>query len=109
MASDYDLWRDPDGVERHRRLEATLEHYFLEPLADYPHLRLPGPDPYDYDAPFNRLYLALIERARAYCLNECRYSPTPMQLNQAFYRAVAHSNKVILDSHHGDSNRSSGE
>ncbi|WP_110685530.1 hypothetical protein [Salinicola aestuarinus] len=109
MAIDYDLWLDPDDVDRHRTLEVTLERYFIERLADYPHLRLPGPDPYDYDAPFNRLYTALIERARAYCLRDHHYSPTPMQLSQAFYRAVARSRKVILDSPHGDSNRSGGD
>ncbi|MGQ7243113.1 hypothetical protein ACUN9V_06575 [Salinicola sp. V024] len=106
MSIDFDLWIDPDDHERHRAIEQVLEHYFLERLADYPHLRLPGPDPYDYDAPFNRLHTVLVERARHYLLGEYLYSPTPMQLSQAFYRAVARSNKVILDSSHGDSHRS---
>ncbi|WP_110647907.1 hypothetical protein [Salinicola peritrichatus] len=106
MAIDFDLWIDPDDRERHRAAEAALEHWFMERLADFPHLRLPGPDPYDYDAPFNRLHAALVERARDHSLHEYAYSPTPMQLSQAFYRAVARSNKVILDFQHGDSHRS---
>nr|WP_286009695.1 hypothetical protein [Salinicola sp. S1-1-2] len=100
------MWIDPDDRKRHRLVERALEEYFMQRLADYPHLRLPGPDPYDYDAPFNRLYTTLVERAREYCLREYCYSPTPMQLSRAFYRAVARSNKVILDSHHGDSHPS---
>lgn len=106
MSIDFDLWIAPDDHHRHQALAAALEHYFMERLADYPHLRLPGPDPYDYDAPFNRLHAALVERARDYCRREYAYSPSPMQLSQAFYRAVARSNKVILDPSHGDSPRS---
>ncbi|WP_303854398.1 hypothetical protein [Salinicola salarius] len=106
MSIDFDLWIDPDDLDRHRAVEQALEHYFMERLADYPHLRLPGPDPYDYDAPFNRLHAVLVERARDYLLRDYFYSPTPMQLSQAFYRAVARSNKVILDSSHGDSHQS---
>lgn len=109
MSIDFDLWIDPDDHERHRAIEKALEHYFMERLADYPHLRLPGPDPYDYDAPFNRLHAALVERARHYLLRDYLYSPTPMQLSQAFYRAVARSNKVILDSPHGDSSQSGAD
>ncbi|GHB17221.1 hypothetical protein [Salinicola rhizosphaerae] len=109
MAIDFDLWIDPDDHDRHRSMASALERYFMERLADYPHLRLPGPDPYDYDAPFNRLQTALVERARDFCLREHAYSPTPMQLSQAFYRAVARSNKVILDSPHGDSSPSGAD
>ncbi|GAB2803513.1 hypothetical protein GCM10027040_34780 [Halomonas shantousis] len=98
----YDLWFDPDDAGRHRAVEADLERYFLERFADYPHFRLPGADPYDYDAPFNRLYTALLARARDYCQRQWHYVPTPLQLNQAFYRAIAHSTKFILDPPHGD-------
>ena len=60
MAIRYNLWIDPDNVAQHRAVEADLEHYFIERFADYPHIRLFGADPYDYDAPFNRLYDVLM-------------------------------------------------
>lgn len=97
MAIRYNLWLDPDNVIQHRAVEADLERYFMERFADYPHIRLFGADPYDYDAPFNRLYDVLMSRAAEYC--ECRwcYVPTPVQLNQAFFRAVGRSNKFLRD------------
>ena len=60
MAIRYNLWIDPDNTAQHRAVEADLERYFMERFADYPHIRLFGADPYDYDAPFNRLYDALM-------------------------------------------------
>ncbi|TDX27916.1 hypothetical protein DFO67_112132 [Modicisalibacter xianhensis] len=98
MAIRYDLWISPDDIKRHRAVEADLERYFIERFADYPHIRLFGDDPYDYDAPFNRLYDVLIARANDYCEREWGYVPTPIQLNQAFFRGVAHSNKFLRDS-----------
>ncbi|MCK0767143.1 hypothetical protein [Chromohalobacter canadensis] len=103
MAIRYDLWLMPDDKPRHRMVEQALERFFVARFADYPHLRLPGADPYDYDAPFNRLYDALLARARDYCEREWHYVPTPAQLNTAFFRAVAHSPKFILDPRDGDS------
>ncbi|MCM5705553.1 hypothetical protein [Larsenimonas salina] len=97
MPISFDLWLDPDDTPLHRRIERELEHYFLERFADYPHIRLPVSQTHDYDAPFNRLYSALIERARAYCLRKWQYSPSPIQLNQAFFRAVSRSPKFIIE------------
>ncbi|KXS37269.1 MULTISPECIES: hypothetical protein [Modicisalibacter] len=105
MAIRYDLWLFPDDVERHRRVEGELERYFLERFADYPHIRLFDADPYDYDAPFNRLYDALIARATDYCAREWAYTPTPAQLNQAFFRAVARSTKFLRNPSDADPNR----
>jgi len=105
MAIRYDLWIDPDDTERHRAVEADLERYFVERFADYPHIRLFGDDPCDYDAPFNRLYDALIARAGDYCARQWRYAPSPVQLNQAFFRAVARSNKFLRDPLDADPNR----
>nr|WP_298415001.1 hypothetical protein [uncultured Halomonas sp.] len=106
MAIRYDLWLDPDNVERHRTVEADLERYFIERFADFPHIRLFGDDPYDYDSPFNRLYDALILRATDYCERKWRYVPTPVQLNKAFFRGVARSNKFLRDPEYdGDPNR----
>lgn len=97
MAIRYDLWITPDDIERHRAVEADLERYFVERFADYPHIRLFGADPYDYDAPFNRLHDALIARASDYCERQWVYVPTPAQLTQAFFRAVMRSNKFLRD------------
>ena len=97
MAIRYDLWIVPNDIKRHRAIEADLERYFIERFADYPHIRLFGDDPNDYDAPFNRLYLALIARANDYCEREWGYVPSPLQLSQAFFRGVAHSNKFLRD------------
>ena len=47
MAIRYTLWLDPDDKVRHRAAEASLEAFFLERFADYPHIRLFGADPYD--------------------------------------------------------------
>ncbi|MAX31774.1 MAG: hypothetical protein CME72_01735 [Halomonadaceae bacterium] len=109
MAIRYTLWLDPDDVARHRAVEADLEHYFVERFADYPHIRLFGHDPYDYDAPFNRLYEALLARAKDYCERQWRYVPTPVQLNTAFFRAVGRSNKFLRDPQDGDPDRSDPE
>ncbi|GHC24908.1 hypothetical protein [Aidingimonas halophila] len=97
MAIRYTLWLDPDNHALHSIVEADLEHYFLERFADYPHIRLFGEDPYDYDAPFNRLYDVLIARAAEYCERQWQYVPTPIQLNKAFFLAVGHSTKFIRD------------
>ncbi|WP_355659477.1 hypothetical protein [Halomonas salifodinae] len=106
MAIRYNLWLDPDNGAVHRAVEADLERYFVERFADYPHIRLFGADPYDYDAPFNRLYDALMARALDYCERQWRYVPTPAQLNQAFFRAVGRSNKFLRDPQDGDPHRS---
>jgi hypothetical protein len=106
MAIRYDLWLDPDNVARHRAVEADLIRYFVERFADYPHIRLFGADPYDYDAPFNRLYHVLMARAADYCEREWRYAPTPEQLNRAFFLAVGQSNKFLRDPDDGDPHRS---
>lgn len=106
MAIRYNLWLDPDNGAAHRAVEADLERYFVERFADYPHIRLFGADPYDYDAPFNRLYDALMARALDYCERQWRYVPTPAQLNQAFFRAVGRSNKFLRDPQDGDPHRS---
>ncbi len=106
MAIRYDLWLDPDNVARHRAVEADMIRYFVERFADYPHIRLFGADPYDYDAPFNRLYDVLMARAAEYCEREWRYSPTPEQLNRAFFLAVGQSNKFLRDPDDGDPHRS---
>ncbi|MBB3142721.1 hypothetical protein [Halomonas organivorans] len=97
MAIRYDLWLDPDDVARHRAVEADLENFFLERFADFPHIRLFGADPYDYDAPFNRLYDVLMARGNEYCERHWHYVPTPEQLNRTFFRAVGRSNKFIRD------------
>ncbi|APE31173.1 hypothetical protein BOX17_09555 [Halomonas aestuarii] len=106
MAIRYTLWLDPDDTPRHRAVEAELKRYFLARFADYPHIRLFGADPYDYDAPFNRLYDVLMARAGEYCEREWRYVPTPEQLNRAFFLAVGHSTKFVRDDDDGDPNRS---
>lgn len=106
MAIRYDLWLDPDDTVRHRAVEADLIHYFVERFADYPHIRLFGADPYDYDAPFNRLHDALMARAVDYCEREWRYAPTPEQLSRAFFLAVGRSNKFVRDPDDGDPPRS---
>ncbi|GEK48030.1 hypothetical protein PRZ61_15785 [Halomonas pacifica] len=106
MAIRYNLWLDPDNTATHRAVEADLERYFVERFADYPHIRLFGADPYDYDAPFNRLYDALMARALDYCERQWCYVPTPAQLNQAFFRAVGRSNKFLRDPQDGDPHRS---
>lgn len=106
MAIRYNLWLDPDNIVQHRAVEADLERYFMERFADYPHIRLFGADPYDYDAPFNRLYDALIARADEYCQRQWTYVPTPVQLNQAFFRAVGRSPKFLRDPQDGDPHRS---
>ncbi|QEA38862.1 hypothetical protein FGL86_07095 [Pistricoccus aurantiacus] len=93
----YNLWLDPENKAQHRAVEADLERYFIDRFADYPHIRLFGADPYDYDSPFNRLYEALIVRADDYCQRQWCYVPTPIQLNQAFFRAVGRSNKFLRD------------
>ncbi|WP_106479036.1 hypothetical protein [Phytohalomonas tamaricis] len=105
----YDLWLDPDNTTRHRQVEAALERYFIDRFADYPHIRLPESQTYDYDAPFNRLYASLLARASDYCERVWNYLPSPIQLNQAFFRAVSRSNKFITEHtpSDGDSNRSS--
>lgn len=63
MAIRYNLWLDPDNTPLHRAVEAELERYFMARFADYPHISLADEDPYDYDAPFNRLYDVLMARA----------------------------------------------
>ncbi|SDJ22246.1 hypothetical protein [Billgrantia gudaonensis] len=106
MAIRYTLWLDPDDVAQHRAVEADLERYFMERFADYPHIRLFGADPYDYDAPFNRLYGVLIARAHEYCERQWCYVPTPEQLNRTFFRAVGRSNKFVRDPADGDQRQS---
>lgn len=106
MVIRYNLWLEPDNVARHLAVEADLERYFMERFADYPHIRLFGADPYDYDAPFNRLYDVLMARAHEYCERQWRgYAPSPTQLNRSFFRAVGRSNKFIRDSHDGNPDR----
>ncbi|WP_027960484.1 hypothetical protein [Halomonas halodenitrificans] len=105
MAIRYTLWLDPEDIGRHRAMEAQLLHYFVERFADYPHIRLFGDDPYDYDAPFNRLHDALIARAAEYCEREWCYVPTPEQLNRAFFLAVGESNKFLREPDDGDPHR----
>lgn len=106
MVIRYNLWLEPDNVARHLVVEADLERYFMERFADYPHIRLFGADPYDYDAPFNRLYDVLMARAHEYCERQWRgYAPSPTQLNRSFFRAVGRSNKFIRDSHDGNPDR----
>lgn len=97
MAIRYNLWLDPDNTVQHRAVEADLERYFMERFADYPHIRLFGADPYDYDAPFNRLYDALMARAAEYCERTWCYVASPEQLNRCFFRAVGRSNKFVQD------------
>ena len=97
MAIRYNLWIDPDNIEQHKAIEAQLERCFIERLADYPPNRLSGADPYDYDAPFNRLYEALMARAADYCENTWGYVATPEQLNRCFFRAVGRSTKFVQD------------
>ncbi|MFG6668430.1 hypothetical protein ACGK9R_15160 [Halomonas sp. HNIBRBA4712] len=97
MAIRYTLWLDPDNTALHQRVEADLERYFVERFADYPHIRLYGADPYDYDAPFNRLYDALIARATEYGERVWGYVASPEQLNRCFFRAVGRSNKFVQD------------
>jgi hypothetical protein len=106
MAIRYNLWLDPDNVAQHRAVEADLIRYFMERFADYPHIRLFGADPYDYDAPFNRLHDVLMARANEYCERQWHYSPTPEQLNRAFFLAVSRSNKFLRDSPDGHPDRS---
>ncbi|WP_346796529.1 hypothetical protein R5M92_13725 [Halomonas sp. Bachu 37] len=107
MAIRYNLWLDPDNTTQHRAVEAELELFFMERFADYPHIRLFGADPYDYDAPFNRLYDVLIARGAEYCERRWHYVVTPEQLNRCFFRAVGRSNKFVRDPNDGDSHRSS--
>ena len=102
MAIRYTLWLDPDDKVRHRAAEASLEAFFLERFADYPHIRLFGADPYDYDAPFNRLYDVLIARGAEFIEREQAYVPTPEQLNRAFFRAVGRSTKFVRDNPDGE-------
>ena len=106
MAIRYNLWIDPDNVAQHRAVEADLEHYFVERFADYPHIRLCGADPYDYDAPFNRLYDVLMARAAEYCERTWCYVASPEQLNRCFFRAVGRSNKFVRDQPDGDTHQS---
>ncbi len=106
MAIRYNLWLDPDNVAQHRAVEADLIRYFMERFADYPHIRLFGADPYDYDAPFNRLHDVLMARAGEYCERQWRYAPTPEQLTRAFFLAVSRSNKFVRDSPDGNPDRS---
>ena len=106
MAIRYNLWLDPDNVDQHRAVEEDLERYFMERFADYPHIRLFGADPYDYDAPFNRLYDALMARANEYCERRWKGDvPSPEQLNRTFFRAVGRSNKFVRDRYDGDTDR----
>ncbi|NWN83900.1 MAG: hypothetical protein HLX48_13055 [Halomonas sp.] len=105
MAIRYTQWLDPEDTARHRAMEAQLLHYFVERFADYPHIRLFGDDPYDYDAPFNRLHDVLIARAAEYCEREWCYVPTPEQLNRAFFLAVGESNKFLREPDDGDPHR----
>ncbi|MDY7117780.1 hypothetical protein RAN53_15645 [Halomonas sp. SSL-5] len=105
MAIRYTLWLDPEDTERHRAMEAQLLRYFIERFADYPHIRLFGADPYDYDAPFNRLHDVLMARAAEYCEREWSYVPTPDQLNRAFFLAVGESNKFLRGPDDGDPDR----
>ena len=98
MASgQYDLWLYPQDIDRHRRIEADLQGYFMERFADFPHIRLPVAQSLDQEVPFNRLYDSLIKRARSWCREQRDYSPSPMQLNQAFFRAVSRSPKFIIE------------
>ncbi|SHM14298.1 hypothetical protein [Vreelandella subglaciescola] len=97
MAIRYNLWLDPDNTPQHRAVEAELERYFMERFADYPHIRLAGADPYDYDAPFNRLYGVLMARAAEFCEERWGYVASPAQLNRCFFRAVGRSNKFVQD------------
>ncbi|WP_447927163.1 hypothetical protein [Vreelandella sp. EE27] len=97
MAIRYNLWLDPDNTAQHKAVEADLERYFIERFADYPHIRLFDADPYDYDAPFNRLYDALMARAAEYCERTRCYVASPEQLTRCFYRAVGRSNKFVQD------------
>ncbi|PMR71045.1 hypothetical protein [Halomonas heilongjiangensis] len=105
MAIRYDLWLDPDNVARHRAVEADLIRFFMERFADYPHIRLFGADPYDYDAPFNRLHDVLMARAGEYCERQWNYVPAPEQLTRAFFLAVGRSNKFVRDPDDGDPHR----
>ncbi|QEM83344.1 hypothetical protein [Halomonas binhaiensis] len=107
MAIRYTLWLEPEATERHQAAEAALETWFFERFADYPHIRLFGADPYDYDAPFNRLYDVLISRAAEYIEREQAYVPTPEQLSRAFYRAVGRSTKFVRDNPDGNPPRDS--
>lgn len=107
MAIRYTLWLDPDNTLLHRTVEAELERFFMERFADYPHIRLFGADPYDYDSPFNRLYDVLMARAADYAERHWRYVASPEQLNRCFFRAVGRSNKFVRDPNDGDSNQSS--
>ncbi|BBI59297.1 hypothetical protein DQ400_03535 [Vreelandella sulfidaeris] len=106
MAIRYNLWIDPDNVVQHRTVENDLERYFVERFADYPHIRLFGADPYDYDAPFNRLYDVLMARAAEYCERTWCYVASPEQLNRCFFRAVGRSNKFVRDQPDGDTHQS---
>lgn len=101
----YNLWLDPDNTPLHRAVEKDLERFFIERFADFPHIRLFGADPYDYDAPFNRLYLALIARGEEYCAHHWQYFVTPSQLHRCFFSAVGHSNKFLRDPDDGDPTR----
>ncbi|MWJ27431.1 hypothetical protein GPM19_04290 [Halomonas sp. ZH2S] len=107
MAIRYTLWLDPDNTPLHRAVEADLERFFMERFADYPHIRLFGADPYDYDSPFNRLYDVLMARAAEYAERHWQYIVSPEQLNRCFFRAVGRSNKFVRDPNDGDSNQSS--
>lgn len=103
MIIHYDLWLDPENTPRHQAVEQDLERFFMERFADYPHICLFGADPYDYDAPFNRLYLALMIRGEEYCARHWSYVATPGQLHHGFFRAVSRSNKFLREPHDGDS------
>lgn len=105
MIIRYDLWLDPENMQLHRAVEKDLERFFLERFADFPHIRLFGADPYDYDAPFNRLYQALMVRGEEYCAQHWSYVATPEQLHRSFFRAVGRSNKFLRDPDDGDSTR----
>ncbi|MDI4662572.1 MULTISPECIES: hypothetical protein [Cobetia] len=109
MGIRYSKWIYPDMIELHAQVEAALEQWFSERFADYPHISLPGLDPYDYDGWFNRLAPELMARGSDYCEREWHgYVPSPQQLNQAFFRAVSRSNKCVLepDRKHGDPDQS---
>lgn len=95
MAIRYNLWLDPDNTPLHHAVEAELERYFMARFADYPHISLADEDPYDYDAPFNRLYDVLMARAAEYCEDHWGYVATPGQLNRCFFRAVGRSSKIV--------------
>lgn len=97
MAIRYNLWLDPENTAQHRAMEAELERYFMARFADYPHISLADDDPYDYDAPFNRLYDVLIARAAEHCESHWGYVATPAQLSRCFFRAVGRSNKILTD------------